>query len=57
MYAFSKCMKIQYKYSSNTIYSVFCPADSTDLGIAMEVDRKDADAEYLETYSKEYDYT
>ena len=50
-------MKIQYKYSSNTIYSVFCPADSTDLGIAMEVDRKDADAEYLETYSKEYDYT
>ena len=45
MYAFAKCMRVSYKYSSNTIYAVFCPADSTNLGIAREFDRADLDEE------------
>eukprot|EP00828_Plagiopyla_frontata_P005299 TRINITY_DN12108_c0_g1_i2.p2 TRINITY_DN12108_c0_g1~~TRINITY_DN12108_c0_g1_i2.p2 ORF type:complete len:399 (+),score=9.49 TRINITY_DN12108_c0_g1_i2:1523-2719(+) len=57
MYAFAKCMTISYKHSSHTIYAVFCPADSIDLGIQTEFDRKVLDATKLATYSKDYNYS
>ena len=50
-------MRISYKYSSSTIYSVFCPADSEDLGLYSELVREDEDQEFLEEYGLAYNYS
>ena len=50
-------MRISYKYSSSTIYSVFCPADSEQLGLYSEIDRESQDYDTLEEYGLYYNFS